>query len=228
MYHRVNPAMERYMTHLLPFMLIPASYGIYSLFAFVKQEVGCWILDSRLENIIPINYLTSRIKNQESNMMMFIKTFCYLLLTTLFFYQIFITFRGLRDWGDKTWYQMSYDEKSARILSENAKKENIILLTSLPESYYYFSKKSTQSVSNHFPFVDLDRSPPNRVVWVVLDMGMRDLFPKFTSNFEKNLSGKKVTTYRVHIPYHFGAKSLPETASVTVYRTTVGELKKNN
>lgn len=27
-YHRVNPDMERYMTHLIPFLLLPASYGL--------------------------------------------------------------------------------------------------------------------------------------------------------------------------------------------------------
>lgn len=36
-YHRINPDMERYVTHLLPFLLIPASYGLLQTMLYMKR-----------------------------------------------------------------------------------------------------------------------------------------------------------------------------------------------
>src|SRR5438552_3353566 len=33
-YHKINPDMQRYLTHLIPFLLIPASYGFYYILRF--------------------------------------------------------------------------------------------------------------------------------------------------------------------------------------------------
>lgn len=43
-YHRINPEMERYLTHLLPFLLIPAGFGIWGMKHLQLFRVLCIVL----------------------------------------------------------------------------------------------------------------------------------------------------------------------------------------
>ncbi|MDP3941943.1 MAG: glycosyltransferase family 39 protein [bacterium] len=191
-YNRINPEMDRYMTHLIPFLLIPATYG-----------------------------LSRTIRKGNAYQFPFI-----LLLIPLFFIQGLLSYNGIKNWSDKSWFRISYEERAAKMMRRYIRSKNPILIVSFPEPYYFYTKATTQSVTDTYPFIYIDDSLNSSPAVIVSDMGMKDLFPHFATFLEKHISDRITTHFQIGERYHFANRSEIETSPTTVYETTIGELKK--
>ena len=193
-YFRTNPAMERYITHLIPFLLIPAGYGL------------------------------AEVISMGSSSYRFAKTVIILMALALLF-QGLTTWMGIHEWGDKSWFSISYDERAALLTSKRIVMRDSLLLASFPEPYYYVSSLSTHSITDTYPYVYIPDALNDKEIVISEDMGMRDIFPTFTSFLTTHMQDRRLDTFYVHLPYHYAAYSREETHPVTLYKTTVGELK---
>ncbi len=193
-YHQINPDMERYFTHLIPFLLIPASFGLLYFFktAFVNQTKS-------------IRYLF------------------FALLSFLIFYQIVVTARGLRYLNDPSWYSPSYEDTAAHLVKKYI-SGHPLLITSHPEPYYYFTGLDTQSIADTPPFLYLPPVSYNQQIVIIEDMGMHADFPRFTSVLYKRLQKYKYDSFRVDEGYHESKLFLPENSPVVLYKISFGEL----
>jgi hypothetical protein len=195
-YYKINPTMQRYWTHLIPFLLIPASYGLYTVVRFPLLRMR------RKELILGISSL--------------------ILILTVVFGQAFLTWQGIKLWNLGSWHQTSYDEKSARIFGERFLSNDHIIISALPESYFYYTGMSTRSIleSDQPPFIALDERYNNRKLYIVEDMGMTDIFPNFSKFLDTKLQGFKVGEYWVGTSYHYSIRTEPEIHPVQVYEIT--------
>jgi hypothetical protein len=216
-YIRMNPAMERYMTHLIPFLLIPASYAVFWVYQTEKLITDQPISENR----------KLRTDNWSTNKNIFIVIFLFILLSC---YQLILTYHGFRQWGDKSWYSMSYEEKSARTIRDylrfNQRLSASILIASFPEPYYYFTNVSTQSIADTYPYVYIDESLNSQQVLIIQDMGMHDIFPHFSDFLTKNMSNFAIHSFKTNIFYHYGFRSEKEEYPVILYQTKLEILKK--
>ena len=194
-YYRTNPGMERYLTHLIPFILLPAGYGLVQMYTKILNKT-----------------VVARL--------------ALLILIFLISLQIYITYQGIRNWGDKTWYQESYDEKVAVRTSQLIHSKNALLLVSFPEPYFYYSRLSTYSITDTYPYIYIPNTLNMKELVISNDMGMHDQFPHFSHFLQTHMSSFKIASFRVQKPYHFGAYSRKEIYPVVLYKTTVLELKK--
>ncbi|MBI5127384.1 glycosyltransferase family 39 protein [Candidatus Roizmanbacteria bacterium] len=190
-YYRINPMMYRYETHLLPFILIPSSVGLYQLLK-VREKLG-----------------------------LFIKMILFL----LFIFQCFITWNGMKSWNQGEWMRSGYDESAARIVSSKIDQSKDLLLVSFPEPYYFYSRASVYSVIDKPPFIYIQKELEDRRIVIVVDMGMHDLFPRFTAQVRSRLKKYKKTEFKIDKTYHFGDYSIKEKYPVEMYILTVGQLK---
>lgn len=201
-YHQVNPDMERYMTHLIPFLLIPASVGFYNFFSILNFRnftlFRYWILDNRILKI---------------------------LILLLFLLQLLLTAYGLRNLNDPSWFRQSYEDKAA-ILTRQHISGNPILIVSFPEPYYFFLQRDTQSIVNEPPFIYIPQSLDNREVVIVEDMGMRDVFPDFSKLLDTKLTQYRFSKFFVNERYHYTNRSIAENTPVVLYKLKLKELRK--
>ncbi len=212
-YNNINQEMQRYWTHLLPYLVIAATFGLTEIWLFVNSKV----ISQKSKGW----YVT------------------YGLIAVLVFSQLFVSYRGMKYWNDGNWFRPSYEQKSAQILNSFLSPSppppnhtgfltvapSPILLVSMPEPYYFHTNIPTQSIMDEYPYIFIDQSLDQRKLLIVYDMGMKDLFPNFSKIVESESGLKKILEYPVNEPYHFGTKTLQESEPVEVYETTVGELK---
>ncbi|MEK7570947.1 MAG: hypothetical protein AAB553_01620 [Patescibacteria group bacterium] len=191
-YYRVNPAMDRYLTHVIPFFLIPASYAFKEI--FLTKKPFLW------EKLVRI------------------------LLILLILLQICFTYQGLGYLRDNSWFKIAYEEKAAHDIKKYVPK-NTLLITSQPEPYFTVLQRSTQSITNTYPYVFLDTFPKNQQIIIVEDMGMHVYFPQFSSFLKKNMQDKKIAVLWIHKNYHFGDSVYKEKFPLIIYRATIGELQ---
>lgn len=189
-YQKINPSMERYLTHTLPFLLIPASYG---LVRFLKI----------------------------SNKYFFLK----LVVLLIFTYQLFVSFYGLRSWSDGSWSRTNYYDLASAKVSSLAEK-NSVLLVSFVEPYFLNTGISTQGVDDKPPFIHLDQKYDNYTLFIVNDMGMREVYPKFAGLLDSKLKAYKNKEFKVNEVFHYLADVKAEKYPVQVYKIKVGELRK--
>lgn len=199
-YFKVNPQMQRYGTHLVPFLLIPASLAL-----------------SKIVRII-FNALEKRELKISAVVLVII------LISSLGF-QVFQTFRGMRNWDNGDWYRPSYEEKAAKVVADRIGNKKVLLVTSFPEAYYYFSKQTTHSINNQAPFIYINDSLNETDTFIVLDMGMHDIFPNFTDFVVNNLQPYKVVEFRINETYHYLAYSKDEEFPVEIYEIKLADLK---
>lgn len=196
-YHQINPAMERYMTHLIPFLLLPASYGFIKLF----QEM--------------------RKKFERAS---FIYKIFLLCIGFLLIFQLVLTIRGLRSLNDSSWYHPSYEQKAAFQVGKYVNGKPI-LLVSFPEPYYYFLHYDTQSITDTYPFLYIPGSLNNRTIVIIEDMGMHGVFPNFTKILHTKLMKYKIAEFHVNERYHYANNSLVEDSPIIIYKIRLGTLK---
>ncbi len=226
-YHRINPEMERYMTHLIPFLLIPASYGIIS--SLQKQTPSL------------------RAKQSNLTLMGLPRRLRLLSMTTLLIVQIIISYQGLHASQDSSWFRISYEEKAAMIVGNHILKtchsrvggnpeshwipdqveddNNCMIIVSQPEPYFYHLALSTQSITDSTPFIYIDTVKDTQKIIIVEDMGMHEYFPNFTKFLESNLKHSEKARFFVHENFHITDRIIKEKYPVIMYELTLGELK---
>jgi hypothetical protein len=188
-YYKVNPEMERYLTHLIPFLLIPASYGFVEILRQKKPAITVIII-------------------------------------SLLILQAINTYQGLRPSQASSWFRISYEEKAAQKIKPYLPQEqDLLLIVSLPEPYYYHLGVSTHSISNEYPYIYIDEALDKQTVFLVLDMPMYEIFPKFSTFITNNLQEYKLTEFWVQENYHYIDTTYKEKSPVTVYKMTLKELK---
>ena len=183
------------MTHLIPFLLIPASYGIMNFYqtAFINQTKRMKYI---LNGIVVLFVLT----------------------------QIVVTARGLRNLYDPSWYRTSYEQKAASLVSQKIKNKPLLIVSS-PEPYYYFTKLDTQSIAQNPPFFYLPPLKANQQIVLVEDMGMHVYFPQFAQLLDSKLSKYKTSQFYVRERFHVGNLSLEEKYPVVLYAISWGKLQ---
>jgi hypothetical protein len=197
-YHHINSDMERYLTHVIPFLLIPASFGFARLLQTLRQTQG---------------------KTQRSAMTV--------VLLLLIGWQSVATFQGLGSLGNPSWFRTSYEEKSALMLKKYLQKdEHVLLLTSLPEPYYFFTDESTQSLTDVPPYIYLPKTFDEQRVLIVEDMGMHVYFPTFSTVLSTKFAKYTKATYRVQEQFHYENTTFPEKYPVTLYEIKLSDLRK--
>lgn len=180
-YYKASSNEQRYYTHLIPLLLIPASYGLV------------WLVE-RAEKT---KFLA----------------FGLILLSII---QLNATFNGIRGWRNGEWFRVSYEEKSSKILKGLITDKNTVIVTSLPEAYFYFTGLTTQSVSDNPPHIFIVNT--QRPTLVVQDMGMRTIFPIFSIHLDQTLSDFKITEYTVNEPFHYETDNFLEAKPVIIYK----------
>lgn len=194
-YYNINPLMQRYITHLIPFLLIPASFaGLKFIQHFsLKQKDLLLILMSLI----------------------------------LIAWQVNLSLNGIKSWHEGSWFKESYEEKSAKILKQKFEGTDALLISALPEAYYFFTGLSTHSifVDDKSPFLDIDPSLDSKEVLIVSDMGMNYLFPNFNNFVTANLDKEKVDEYWVNETYRYAIESIKENHPVRIYKIKLSDLK---
>lgn len=196
LYYQVNPDMERYVTHLIPFLLFPASFAFVKIIEFAKRQKNKLRKDSLL-----------------------------IVIVILISLQSLLTFRGIKYDTDSSWYHTSYEEKTA-VQIKNSIPPDAIIITSLPEPYFYQLKNSTHSIADIPPYVFIADSQNSRTVIIIEDMGMHDLFPKFTKFLHTNLQQYKIKQLWIKEKYHTRDVIIDEKYPVVLYKISLAELKK--
>jgi 4-amino-4-deoxy-L-arabinose transferase-like glycosyltransferase len=199
-YYKTNPTMSRYLTHLLPFFIMIASLGAMVIYRKYRNKFF------HIQELVLL-------------------TFLFL----LFAVQILITFQGVKPWEHGEWFKKDYSEISSTLFKEKlqppASNLHPLLITSLPEAYYYFTKIPTQSIADSYPYIFLDDSINNKNIVIVEDMAMRDLFPNFSKELDAKFLSFKTQEYWVGASYHWGNKTFPETKPVEIYILNLGQFK---
>lgn len=196
-YYQINPEMQRYWTHLVPFFLIAAGYGFYTLVLNLKAKVK-W----------------------------FIKLLMILLVFIFPLFQIYLTAWGIKPWHGASWTRESYEEKAAKIISSKIDPHtDPIIIASLPEPYYIFTGKVTHSINDNPPYLYINESLDGKDAYVISDMGMVDIFPNFAKFIDANINQYKVDEFWVNEDYHYSIRTEKEKRPVKVYRIKLSELK---
>ncbi len=192
-YYHINPTIQRYWTHTIPFLLIPASYIVLP---YAKHLT----LNAKRQRLIGFLILLIGIQGAQ-------------------------TYQGIKNWKNGEFTRTSYEEKAAHSVSSLIKDKNILLLVSFPEPYYYVSRLTTHSIADEYPYIFIDNSLNNRTALIVQDMGMRDIFPRFSDVLDNYMQNFKQIEFRVREIYHYGLRSENETHPVSLYEVRLSELR---
>lgn len=123
-YMTINQYMERYFTHVMPFLLLSAAYASVGLRDYIVR------LPSKKKIMI-----------------------AYALVVAAFAVQIMITYKGLHTYANNIWFTVGYEQHSAQKLKPYLRQDDM-LIASLPEAYYFESRQPTRSLYAEFPFLE--------------------------------------------------------------------------
>jgi hypothetical protein len=194
-YYRINPGMERYLTHLLPFLIIPAALaGECMVRKYIKFS-----------------------QSQFSRALM-------LLLITLFGLQTSMTYLGLHDRNDGIWFLPGYEQLSAQQLNMTI-DNNALILTAMPEPYNFFTSNSTYSIAADYPYIYIEDYLNNREIYVINDHSMQQYFPAFSVFIESSLQNYLFSQYAVNTPFRFRDQITTDVSGVKVYKIKLIELR---
>jgi hypothetical protein len=199
LYHRINPFMDRYITHLLPGFLIAASFGV----------------NKSLHMIMPLRKQKQSLFQKGISLAVAAVFVCGIIL------QLTLSLQGLRLWTDASWFQQAYEETTAQTLARLKLPPDTVLITSFPEPYFLATHQTTHSVTDTAPFLYLPDSLNKKTAVIVLDQGMRDLFPKFSAFVTQNLAAYRTQSVPVSGTYHYAHRSIRVTEPVVSYTIPV-------
>ncbi len=206
LYYQTNPEMQRYFVHLLPFLIIPASYAISQAYTYI---VG---LPSAKKSIIALFFIIGLGA------------------------QLYYTYIGLHGKDQELWFTQGYEEKASEAVNKSIEAttdRDHILIASFPEPYYLFTKFSIQSIADSFPFVFISPEYDTKYVYIVEDEGMRKIFPNFTefletalrSKVQAGVEGREITTLPVDAIYRYRTEIQPVSLPIVIYKLKLGDLK---
>ncbi len=144
------------------------------------------------------------------------------LFAMLILYQLRLSYYGLTKWSNGDWNRVSYEEQSALNLNKFLKNGDVIVV-SMPEPYYYFTEHSTQSITPKHPYY-IETNDLQSELIIVNDMGMRDIFPEFSSFVTNKLKDYKIAEYKTDTRYHYIIHSEEIEIPVEVYRISLDKL----
>jgi hypothetical protein len=196
-YHTINPLMERYLTHLIPFLLIPGALGVMHILLYSKNTKQAFSL--RLTVLL------------------------ILLLAAI--YQTTLSFGGIKSYARGSYFQTGYEQEAAEQVRRIVTDTRAILIASFPEAYFIGTGLSTQSVADHKPFLDPTRLKDTDRLLIVQDAGMRDIFPRFSRILDTKLTNYKKESFPVARYYHYADRTVLVKEPVNLYYISVPELK---
>lgn len=194
-YYRVNPTMQRYGTHLLPFMLIVCSYGGVWVWQTMQRGSVVW------RSVVGVS------------------------LAGWIGLQVYITYFGMKSWSNGEYAHTSYSQEAAKIVKKYISSDSEILLVSFPESYYALTGQSTHSLALNKPFVYIPEEFDDREVLIVQDMGMRDIFPEFSRLLDEQAQAYLVGKEWIGRSYHYATRSTKESSELKVYRMRLSQVR---
>jgi hypothetical protein len=196
-YHKLNPEIERYFAHIIPFLLIPASWGLCLVWKWIQTR----------------NY------SQKFTQGVLIIV-CLIILT-----QGIISFFGMKLRNNGEWFTVSYEEVAAKKVASLYNDSHAFFLVSFPEPYYFFSRKPVYSIVNHYPFIYIPLKLQNDDIYIIQDEGMREIFPAFSSHLTSDMKQFKIRSFYTHAIYHYIAISKKENKPVNVYKIKIKTLQ---
>jgi hypothetical protein len=229
-YYQINPEMQRYFTHLIPFFLIAATYGFFVILSEAKNLLrmqGSLMYLKQVYDPGRVQRSFTKVQDDNKRILAFVRmttVIAFLLLVPL--YQIYLTMHGIRNWHEGSWTRASYEEKSAKIIQSKLKDTNDpLIIASFPEPYYIFTNHVTHSINDNPPYLYIDQSLDSKDAYIIQDMGMADIFPNFSKFLDENLKDYKVDEYRVGEIYHYRTRSEKETKPVNVFKIPLKTLR---
>ena len=194
-YYEVNPDMQRYWTHTLPFLVLVAAYGGYSL----AEKV---------------------IRSESSSYRVALSSLAILALLL----QTGLAWQGLHQFKDGLWFRPGYEEVAAQKVKEILPAD-VIIIAPTPEPYHLFTGRSVHSVALAAPYLYLPEKLDGKNVAVIDDESMRYYFPKFSTFAESSLQRYKTHQFFVGEPFRERNNVLTEKKPVTVYVLPLKNLK---
>jgi hypothetical protein len=198
LYHTTNPLMERYMTHLIPFLILPASVALTKSILFLTN---------------PQNETRQRMT-------------LLILLISCISYQSYLSFNGIKSYAAGSYYLTSYEQEAGRSLASRIQDKNAMLIASFPEAYFITTTHPTQSLYDHPPFLNFQDFRETEQVIIIQDAGMRDIFPTFSTFLETKLKNYRSDSFTVDRYYHYADKTTLDEKPVILYHISTSELKK--
>jgi hypothetical protein len=195
-YYQINPSMQRYLTHLLPFLLILAGYGMTKLLSFLLHPRGATLA----------------------------LLFTGVIVLGLQFYLTFNGIKAWDNgrWFRVSYEEKSAQVLQNRVNDH----EYLIIASMPEAYYFYSHLSTQSILeTDQPPFLDIPDSLNDQSVLIIQDMGMKDLFPNFSKFLDQNLSDKIAAEYWVGEEYNFGIRKRVEEKPVRVYQLSLKELK---
>jgi hypothetical protein len=193
-YVRTNPAMGRYYTHLLPFLIVPAAIGLESIIRAISQRQPA------------IRYGAACVVG--------------LIIAS----QAAASFIGLRNNDNGIWRAKGYEEVSATLLEQKIGKNDILLVSLPEPYFYTTGNTtySLHDQPPFFGLEPL-LAMKGEVV-IVEDMAMRQLYPNFSALLRQDFSRYEQANYLTGTDYRYAGRIKPEDGAVHIYKMTPDQL----
>lgn len=199
LYFQVETWESRYLIHLMPFLVMAASFGFMrSIYFFVEvyRKNSKWAKAS--VSII-------------------------LIFVTMIFWPYFL--RVISPSSNKH-LKTSYVREVARKASVSLSKysKNDIVIAALPWPYYFHLRFSTWGIDESQTNKALKYLPDDGHFLLISDLAMRYHFPRVAKKAKINYKEYIITKFSVGIPYQYAYFSVPEEHEVLIYRLSKDQL----
>lgn len=204
-YFHINPDMQRYFIHLLPFILVPATVGLTHLVSIMKKdrESGAQVAERRPPH----------------------SPYWIAVLGALaLVWQMETTYAGMRPLNNGLWFTPGYEELAAKLVAP-VLPDKALIIASFPEPYFLYTGHPTQSIAEASPFVYIPDSLNGSTVVIIEDEGMRDVFPDFAAFLDKNLKKHIFKEIPLTAAYRYASKVETPSEAIRLYSIRLGELK---
>jgi 4-amino-4-deoxy-L-arabinose transferase-like glycosyltransferase len=195
-YWRVNPTMYRYLTLLAPLFVAPAAYAVVIGAEKVWAAPGWWPVAGATVAAVALAGL-----------------------------QLALSWVGLRAEHRGIWFMPGYEQLSAQKLASTRLPANALIVASMPEPYFLFTGRPTQSISDDPPYLYLPASDMSKKIIIVEDQGMYKIFPHFSAVLNQKLSRQVVREYWVGTDFRYTTQIVPEAKRVRVYSVSFADLQ---
>jgi hypothetical protein len=240
-YYHLNPAMDRYITHMLPLLLVAAGYGILAITNFQKNRVMLVLLGlflslqfaktwNGLHNVN--NGIWFRPGYEEKSAKILNSMLAANKGSTL-------GCSARRQGGTDRTVQNGTEREYRSGQRSNAPRVNgaadsagrqvdaaeCLLIASMPEPYYLFTNNPTQSVADTQPYIFV-KLPDSIQLVIVDDEAMRTIFPNFHKFIQKNLGAYQTSQYSVGEPLRYITSIYQEQQPVKIYQIKYSDFQK--
>jgi 4-amino-4-deoxy-L-arabinose transferase-like glycosyltransferase len=211
-YYHINPNMDRYITHLLPIMLVAAGYGILRLVDFKTSRLmvavfGLFLCLQIIKTWQGLHHIDRGIWFKQGYEEKSAKTLNSKLNTSK---DLALGCSARRPRGTEQAVQNG---------------TGCLLIASMPEPYYLFTGIPTQSIADTPPYI-FAKLPAQTKLVIIDDQGMQAIFPRFASFIQKNLSQYQTAQYPVGEPLRYTTSIIQEQQPVKIYKLNYSDFQK--